>query len=59
VEKVLTDKNGAPSDRGTTQTNVRLEQIVWKRPEQTITLACSEMAGLGYRSVTVDQAAPK
>jgi hypothetical protein len=59
VEKVLTDKNGAPSDRGTTQTNVRLEQIVWKRPEQTITLACSEMAGLGYRSVAVDQAAPK
>ena len=59
VEKLLTDKNGAPSDRGTTQTNVRLEQIVWKRPEQTITLACSEMAGLGYRSVTVDQAAPK
>jgi hypothetical protein len=59
VEKLLTDKNGAPSDRSTTQTNVRLEQIVWKRPEQTITLACSEMAGLGYRSVTLDHAAPK
>lgn len=59
VEKLLTDKNGAPSDRGTTQTNVRLEQIFWKRPDQTITLACSEMPGLGYRSVTLDQAAPK
>jgi hypothetical protein len=59
VEKLLTDKNGPPSDRSTTQTNVRLEQIVWKRPEQTITLACSQMPGLGYRSVTLDHAAPK
>ncbi len=59
VEKLLTDKNGAPSDRSTTQTNVRLEQIVWKRPEQTITLGCSEMPGLGYRSVTLDHVAPK
>lgn len=59
LEKLLTDKNGAPSDRSTTQTNVRLEQIVWKRPEQTITLGCSEMPGLGYRSVTLDHAAPK
>ena len=59
LEKSLTDKNGAPADRSTTQTNVRLEQIVWKRPEQTITLGCSEMPGLGYRSVTLDHAAPK
>ena len=59
LEKSLTDKNGAPADRSTTQTNVRLEQTVWRRPEQTITLGCSEMAGLGYRSVTLDHTTPK
>jgi hypothetical protein len=59
LEKQLTDKYAAPADRNVTQTNVRLEQIVWKRPEQTITLACSEAAGLGYRSVTLDHTTPK
>ena len=59
LEKQLTDKYSAPADRSTAQTNVRLEQIVWKRPEQTITLACSEAPGLGYRSVTLDHTTPK
>ena len=59
LEKSLTDRNGAPADRSTTQTNVRLEQTVWRRPEQTITLGCSEMAGLGYRSVTLDHTTPR
>jgi hypothetical protein len=58
LEKQLTGKYSAPSDRTTAQTNVRLEQIVWKRPEQTITLACSEAPGLGYRSVTLDHTVP-
>jgi len=58
LEKLLTEKYSAPSDRSTTQTNLRGEQIVWKRPEQTITLACTEAPGLGYRSVTLDYTAP-
>jgi hypothetical protein len=59
LEKQLTEKYSAPSDRSALQTNVRLEQIVWKRPEQTITLGCSEAAGLGYRSVTLDHTPPR
>jgi hypothetical protein len=54
LEKLLTEKHSAPSDRSTTQTTVRGEQIVWKRPEQTITLACAEAPSLGYRTVTLD-----
>lgn len=59
VEKMLTDQNAAPSDRSTTQTTVRTEQIVWRRPERTITLVCSEARGLGYRSVTLGYTTPK
>jgi hypothetical protein len=58
VEKILTDKNGAASERNTTQTNMRTEQIVWRRPDQTITLVCSEARGLGYRSVTLGYTTP-
>jgi hypothetical protein len=58
LEKLLTEKHSAPSDRSTTQTTVRGEQIVWKRPEQTITLACAEVRSLGYRTVTLDYTAP-
>ena len=58
LEKQLTQEHSAPSDRSTTQTNLRSEQIVWKRPDQTITLACAEAPGLGYRSVTLDYSAP-
>jgi hypothetical protein len=58
LERLLTEKHSAPSDRSTTQTNLRTEQIVWKRPDQTITLACAEAPGLGYRSVNLDYTAP-
>jgi hypothetical protein len=58
LEKLLTEKHSAPSDRSRTQTTLRGEQIVWKRPEQTITLACTEAPGLGYRSVMLDYTAP-
>jgi hypothetical protein len=58
LEKLLTEKHSAPSDRSHTQTTLRGEQVVWKRPEQTITLACTEAPGLGYRSVTLDYTAP-
>jgi len=58
LEKVLTEKHSAPSERSHTQTTVRGEQIVWKGPEETITLACTEAPGLGFRSVMLDYAAP-
>jgi len=58
LEKVLTEKHSAPSDRNNLQTNVKTEQIVWKQPEATITLGCTEAADLGYRSVTLDYVAP-
>jgi len=58
LERLLTEKHSAPSDRSTTQTNLRTEQIVWKRPDQTITLACAEALGLGYRSVSLDYTGP-
>jgi len=58
LEKLLTEKHSAPSDRSTSQTTVRGEQIVWKRPEQTITLACTEAPSLGYRTVTLDYTVP-
>jgi hypothetical protein len=58
LEKQLTDKHAAPADRSSTVTNLRNEAIVWKLPDQTITLACAESLGLGYRAVTLDYAAP-
>jgi hypothetical protein len=58
VEKLLTDKHSAPADRSSTRTNLRTDRTVWKLPEETITLACSEKPGLGYRSVTLDYTTP-
>jgi hypothetical protein len=58
LEKQLTEKHSTPSDRSSSQTTVRGEQIVWKRPEQTITLACAEVRSLGYQTVTLDYTAP-
>src|SRR5260370_39417861 len=59
LEKRLTEEHSAPSDRSSTQTNLRREQIVWKRPEQTITLVCTEALSLGYRTVTLEYTTPK
>ena len=53
VEKALTDKHGAPLARSNTGTSLRGEEIVWKRPDQTITLWCAGVASLGFRTVTV------
>jgi hypothetical protein len=58
VEKLLTEKHSAPSDRSATQTNLRREQIVWKRPDQTITLVCSDAVNLGYHTVTLEYTVP-
>jgi hypothetical protein len=59
LEKILTEKYSAPSERSHTQTNMRAEHISWKRPEQTITLTCAEAPGLGYHSVMLDYTAPR
>jgi hypothetical protein len=58
MEKLLTAAHAAPSDRSTTQTTLRNERIVWKQPDQTITLSCTEARNLGYRTVTLDYTAP-
>jgi hypothetical protein len=59
LEKQLTQEHSAPSERSTTQTNIRREQILWKRPDQTITLVCTEALSLGYRTVTLEYITPK
>lgn len=57
LEKALTEKLSAPTDRSSTQTTTKTDQTVWKGPEQTVTLVCAENAALGFRSVTLDYAA--
>jgi hypothetical protein len=58
LEKLLTERYSAPSDRSHTQTNLRADQTVWKRPDQAITLTCAEAPGLGYHSVMLDYTVP-
>ena len=53
LEKLLTEKHSAPATRNDTGTSLRGEEFVWKRPDQTITLACAGVASLGFRSVTL------
>ena len=53
VEKLLTEKHSAPAARNNTGTSLRGEELVWKRPDQTITLWCAGVPSLGFRSVTV------
>jgi hypothetical protein len=52
-EQRITEKNGAPAARNPTGTSLRGEEIVWKRHDQTITLACSGVSSLGFHSVTL------
>jgi hypothetical protein len=58
MEKQLTEKHAAPTDKSATRTNMRTQALVWKLPDQTVTLTCSETPGLGFRSVTLDYSAP-
>jgi hypothetical protein len=57
LEKQLTEKHGA-AEKTTSQTNIRSDLFVWKRPEQTATLLCTEALRLGYRTVTLDYVRP-
>ena len=58
LEKLLTERYSAPADRTHTQTNLRADQTIWKRPDQAITLTCAEAPGLGYHSVMLDYTVP-
>jgi hypothetical protein len=58
VEKALTEKHAAPAARNNTGTSLRGEEIVWKLPDQTITLWCAGVPSLGFRSVTLVHTPP-
>ena len=57
-EKVLTGRHAAPTARNNTGTSLRGEEIVWKLPDQAITLACAGVPSLGFRSVTLNYTPP-
>jgi hypothetical protein len=58
LEKRLTEENGQPSSRAETVTSIRTKECAWSLPRQTISLTCTDMPSLGFRSVTLDYAAP-
>jgi hypothetical protein len=57
-EKELTQEHSAPAQRGSIGTSLRGEEVVWKKPGQTITLVCTGVASLGFQTVTLDYTAP-
>jgi hypothetical protein len=58
LETALTAKHAAPTERATTGTTLKGEEIVWKRPDQTVVLGCAGVARLGFVTVTLDYLAP-
>jgi hypothetical protein len=58
LEKLLTEKHSAPSERRSTGSSLKGEEIIWKRPDQTIALSCGGVASLGFLTVTLDYMAP-
>jgi hypothetical protein len=58
VEKALTDKGGPPADRHETGTSLRGQEMTWRMPDQSVTLACSGVFSLGFASVTLDHRPP-
>lgn len=57
VEKGLTARHSAPTQRTQTGSSLKGEEIVWKLPDQTIVLGCSGVASLGFLTVTLDHLA--
>jgi hypothetical protein len=53
LEQKLTERYAAPAARNAVGTSLRGEEIVWKRPDQTVTLACSGVSSLGFHSVSL------
>ena len=58
LEKALTARHGPPAGREAIATSLRGEAVRWQLADQTVTLACTEQAALGFRSVTVDYTPP-
>ena len=58
VEKALTDSFGAAPTRNDTGTSLRGQEMVWKRPDHTVTLSCAGVHALGFRTVTVSYTPP-
>jgi hypothetical protein len=58
LETALTERHGKPSERSTTGTTLKGEEIVWKLPDQIVVLGCSGVARLGFVNVTLDYLAP-
>lgn len=58
LEKVLTERHSAPSQRGATGSSLKGEEITWKRPDQTVILSCAGIPSLGFQTVTLDYMAP-
>lgn len=58
LEKLLTEKHSPPSQRRSTGSSLKGEEITWKRPDQTITLSCAGVPSLGFLTATVDYMAP-
>jgi hypothetical protein len=58
LEKALIERHGEPADRGTTQTSSRVSTTTWKRPDQTVTLTCTEVQTLNFRTVALDYTPP-
>jgi hypothetical protein len=58
LEKALSEKHSAPSQRHSTGSSLRGEEITWQRPDLTITLACAGIPSLGFQRVTLDYMAP-
>jgi hypothetical protein len=58
LEKALTGRHGEPADRSTAQTSSRVTTTTWKRPDQTVTLTCTEVQALNFRTVALDYTPP-
>jgi hypothetical protein len=58
LEKSLSAAHARPAQRNATGGSLRGQELVWKRPDQTITLACAGVASLGFHTVTLEYAAP-
>jgi hypothetical protein len=58
IEKALTDRHAAPSQRGPTGTSLKGEEIVWRLPDRTIVLSCGGVRSLGFVRASLDYLEP-
>jgi hypothetical protein len=58
LEKALSERYSAPDQRRATGASLKGEEVVWRRPDQTVVLGCAGVASLGFVTVTLDHLAP-